>query len=741
MIDDPELRRLFQAESEEHLARLDEGLLRLEKSPTDQPLLEDVFRESHSLKGAARMLGLSRIEASAHGLESILNGARRGTTPLTPDAIAHMNTGLAGLRLLVQEALAGTPASREAAASAESAPAHDLSEQESVAEPIVAAAPAEPAALPEKALAPASAAQASAVPLPSAPFRVETVRIETRKLDELLAQVGELSVIQGRSLHRRELLDELLEQWEKLARTASGPGPGIRLAQIDDAGAAMQFGKLLRAAREALVDDSARLETTVHLLADEVHGMRLLPLANLFSLFPRMVRDLALEQGKEVELVIEGGDLTVDKRILEEMKDPLMHLLRNAIDHGIEQPVERERLGKRRKASLRLRAWREGAGVTLEVSEDGRGLNLEAIRQEAVKRGICSAAALDAMTPGQVQQIILLSGFSTSRYVTELSGRGVGLDVVRVNVERMKGSIRLDSQPGRGLATQLRLPLSVATSRLLLASTAGRLFGLPVEFVHSARWLHAEQLFTLEGRLTVLVDGQPVIAARLADLLELPQTPVKAERRAAESRVLACIVQQLGDEQLAVLADELTDEQEVVPKPLGAPLKRVRNVSALAMLGSGEICPVLNPGDLLRSAQHISAPRTSESPEHRAEARRPAVLLAEDSVLIRAMEKRILEDAHYEVVAAVDGLDAFNLLGSRSFAAVVSDIMMPNLDGLALTARIRAEPHYRDLPVILVTSLASEEDKRRGLEAGANAYIPKPSFDQRVLLDTLKRLI
>ncbi|TAN51994.1 MAG: hybrid sensor histidine kinase/response regulator [Rhodospirillales bacterium] len=427
----------------------------------------------------------------------------------------------------------------------------------------------------------------------------------------------------------------------------------------------------------------------------------------------------------------------MDKRILEEMKDPLMHLIRNAVDHGIEPPGERERLGKPRCGSVLLRAKRENANVQLEIQDDGRGLDPEAIRLMAKKHGLHDEATLAAMTTEQIQQLIFLPGFSTSAYVTELSGRGVGLDVVRVNVERMKGTIRLDSEIGRGLSVQLRLPLSLATTRLLLASAGGRLYGLPVEFVHTSRRVREEDIFTLEGRPTILLDGLPVIAARLADLLELPAE----QRRVVTTGINACIVLQAGDEKLGLLADDLLAEEEVVPKPLGAPLTRVRNVSALAMLGNGEICAVLNPADLMRSAHKANLSPHNEERTIRSKAAKVAVLLAEDSALIRAMEKRILEDAGYDVVAAVDGVDALNLLGGQTFAAVVSDIMMPNMDGLTLTAHIRKESRYKDLPVILVTALASDEDKRRGLDAGANAYIPKPSFDQRVLLDTLKRLI
>jgi two-component system chemotaxis sensor kinase CheA len=329
--------------------------------------------------------------------------------------------------------------------------------------------------------------------------------------------------------------------------------------------------------------------------------------------------------------------------------------------------------------------------------------------------------------------LVFLPGFSTSTFVTELSGRGVGLDVVRANVERLKGDIRMESMPNRGTVMQLRLPLSLATTRLLLVEVAGHRYGLPIEFVHTSRRVCDDDIFTLEGHPAFEFDGQAVISPRLADLLNLPSQDQDAET--------ICIVMQVGDERLGLRVNELLDEEEVLTKPLGAPLRRVRNVSGLTILGSGEICVVLNPVDLLRSAHQLAASPAKRQPAPALPAAKTCILLAEDSVLVRVMEKRILEDAGYEVVAAVDGMDALEALNSRAFAAVVSDIMMPNMDGLTLTSRIRQNPSYRDLPVILVTSLSSAEDKRRGLEVGANAYIPKPSFDQHILLDTLQRLI
>ena len=694
MIADKELAQLFRAESAEHLARLDSGLLQLEKTPADQPLLEEVFRASHSLKGAARMLGLSGIESVAHGLETLLNTARHGETPLLPDAIARMTVMLGELRARVG-AECGMPAETVQPV------------QVTVSGPVHEAAPV----LQSPALQPAT-------PVPTATqFRIDTVRVQTRKLDDLLTLVGELAVIEGRAQHRLVLMDALLEKWAVLKRSA------------DCGGAHADFGRLLNEAREAMKLDSARMETSVHALEDRVHAIRLLPLSVVFDLFPRMVHDLAAEQGKEVELVIEGGDVGVDKRILEEMKDPLMHMVRNALDHGIETPDERGRQGKPRSGRLWLRARQESNSLLLEVRDDGRGLDLDAIRKCALKRGLYDEVTLAAMPPAQLQQLVLMSGFTTRDFITELSGRGVGLDVVRVNVEHLKGEIRIDSTPQHGTAMLVRLPLSLVTSRLLIVAVGGHRYGVPIEFVHSSRRL--PEVFRFEGRAAFEMDGQVVIAPRLADLLALASTGGET----------VCVVLQFGDERLGLRVDELLDEQEMLTKPLGAPLLRVRNVSGLAILNSGDICVVLNPLDLLHTAHRAesSSRPALQAPQQHSVA--PRILLVEDSALVCAMEKRILTDAGYEVVTAADGVEGLAALGLQTFAAVVSDINMPNMDGLTLTTRIRQEARYQDLPVILVTSLATDADKLRGLEVGANAYIPKPSFDQRVLLDTLRRLI
>ncbi len=701
MIEDATLRELFKAESQEHLQHLDDALLRLEKNPADQALLEEAFREAHSLKGAARMLGLTGIQMPAHRLEDELNAARRGASPLDAAMLTRMTAELAEIRRLALEAVAVGSAPDGAAM-----PAPGPSPQSLVAASTMGSSPA------------VATPRAEAGP---APFRIESVRVDTRKLDALMTHAGELMVTRTR-----------VALAEELARSRGNGAAQVRVARMT---------ALLARLRGSSAEDSARLDYIAGELESGIRLIRLLPLSNVFNLFPRLVHDLGQEQGKEVELLIEGEETNADKRILEEIKDPLMHLLRNAVDHGIEPPQVRVQAGKARAGKVRIKASQTASSVTIEVSDDGRGLDESAIRSAALRRGLADEEALAAMGSAQIQSLIFNPGMSTAAFVTDVSGRGVGMSVVRANVERLKGSIELVSAPGQGTRIRMLLPVTLATVRVLIVQVNGHPYGLPAECVQVLRQVAGADLFTVEGRDAVLHQGRPVSVARLGDLLELP--PVSALDPARDtSAATPCVLLSLGGECLGVLVDALLDEQEVVLKPQSALLERVRNVLGATILDSGEICMVLNPQDLLASLRKGVAPLAgprSEVGENAAA--KKAILLAEDSITTRTQEARILENAGYEVVTAVDGLEAWNQLATRAFDAVVTDIVMPNLSGLALTEKIRGEPKYAELPIILVTSLASDEDKRRGLEAGADAYLTKPAFDQQLLLDCLERLI
>lgn len=796
MIRDKEIATLFKAESEEHLARLDELLLHLEAEPRDRAALEEVFREAHSLKGSARMVGERGIEALAHRFEDALNLARQASSAPSPELFARLARHLDAKRKLVAEAVSGVPsgvdipavlaefealrsgttatgrgggpvrkpegasvpaavplaavppadaevASRTAAA-IEQGPLRQAAE--TVAEPEAWAALSRPGASPNAGTA--SPAQLSG-------FRISTVRVAPERLDALMTHAGELSATKLRIERRLMQIEELFSYWEEWSREVStGPGrKGGRNGHGSVDGGMWQrhvdrlqrLGELLTHLKSVADEDTARLHYVSGELEHGIHSLRLLPLSTVFSLFPRMVHDLARQQQKEIELITEGGDTAADKRVLEDIKDPLMHLIRNAVDHGIESPAERQRQGKPSGGTIRLKGYQTASNIVIEVLDDGRGLNLDHLRAAAVRRHLRREEDVAALTPAEVEELIFTSGFSTSPMVTDLSGRGVGLDVVRRNVETLKGTIQVESSPGAGCTMRIQLPVTLAAARVLIAQVDGWPYALPVEAVVGIRLVAPDTVFSIEGRDTIEIDRVPLSVVELSRLLELrakgttPSSVGGANQKTFGSELRPCIIISTDHERLGLFVDALVDEQEVVLKPLGPLLARVRNVSGTTILGTGEVCTVLNPQDLIKSARKRGTARAVREAA-KGPPKKRLVLLAEDSITTRTQEKRILESAGYEVVTAVDGLDAFNKLHTRPFEAVVSDVQMPNLDGLSLTEKIRQDRRCKDLPVILVTSLSSEADKKRGIEVGATAYITKPAFDQSILLETLARL-
>ena len=803
MIDDPELRALFKAESEEHLQMLEDGLLRLEADPQDISMLEELFRSAHSLKGAAGMLGVDSVETLAHHFEDVLGATRRGHLTMSSATADRLYHGLDAMRRLAREAGNGEPADVDVPTvlarlrgeetetklgpendppaafepqAPEQAQASDLTARQGILaapasltefkEPSmcdVSTAASEPPALD----ALAAPTEPAAFDSPTA-FKIETIRVDPLKLDALMTLAGEMTVTTTRVERALTVIDDLVTLWEEWGREAaalsalpaalsaglaesSGAAVGKQLTRFHarEIGRVERMGHLLRRLKRTNDAEMTRLRLVAGELDEAIRGMRLLPFSTLFNLFPRLVRDLSHEQGKEVRLVLEGGSVTADKHLLEELKDPLMHMLRNAVDHGIERPEDRERQGKLREATLRLRAAQVGANVVVDLVDDGRGLDEEAIRRSALQKRLRSAHEIAMLSSAEVQMLIFVPGFSTSTRITDVSGRGVGLDVVRTNIERFKGTISVKSEVGRGCTFRLQVPMTLATTRVLLVQSAQQVVALPIDAVQEIFLLSPqEDVFSIEGRPAIQRDSRPVAVARLADLLEFPSDHSSAAserkanggRTAQENALRPCILLSVGAERLGLFVDDLLDEQEVILKPFGGLLQRVRNVLGATILSTGDICIVLNPMDLILSARKSHVVPGETAPAAEAD-RKKVVLLADDSITTRTQERRILESAGYEVITAVDGADAFQKLASRAFDAVISDVEMPNMDGFALAAHIRQDAQYKELPIILVTSLASDTDRQRGVEAGANAYITKGAFDQKELLNTLRRLV
>jgi two-component system, chemotaxis family, sensor kinase CheA len=627
-----------------------------------------------------------------------------------------------------------------------------------IGEPEVApAAPVVPVVdqvTPPIAATPPAPSKPLATPAPTAgDHQIDTIRVDAKQLDTLMGQSGEINVINQQITSRLLDLDAMVELWEGHNRDDRqiqtllqqlSPQSAIYQQLSRNQQQWEQMGALINKFKKSIGADSSRLDLITSALESGVKKLRLMPLATIFNLFPRMVRDLAKTQSKEINFSIEGGDLLLDKRLLEEIKDPLMHLIRNAVDHGIETAAERIQSGKVAAATLLIQVRQTGNQTMIEISDDGRGLDLQKIKATAIKRGLHTQNELDVMSIDQIQSLIFASGFSTRTRVTELSGRGVGLDIVRTNVERSKGSVDVESTPNAGCTFRIILSHAIGSSQVMIVDVREQTYAIPVEFVDRMLLVNKADIFALGGTPTTTINGKTTTVAWLADLLDLPAVaPNSPGEVTRTSSSVACLLLQSGRQQLALLVDRINDRQLITiesPHPI---LKQVPHLSGSTILGTGEVCLVLNPLDLFMTATggNPLAPAVAEGRESISANATPNILLVEDSLVIRTQMTRILKAAGYTVIAANDGVEGWEKLKAGQFDLVVSDVEMPRWSGLQLTNEIRKHSEYENLPVVLVTTLSQAVDRDRGLQAGANAYLTKGDFDQQLLLDTLTRLI
>ena len=696
---------MFRAESAEHAQAIEAGLLELERTLADPALLEEVFRQAHSLKGAARMLGLYDIQNLAHSIENALSDARQGKDSLNQETVPVQLQKLDQIRQLVAQAVGDAPLQPISLALPTEAETVDSARSDTVSHVD-------------------SSASTPTTSEPLAHLHLDTLRVDAKRLDRLMQLSGELVVNKGSLTRWSQELDDILGRLSTLIHQSDAPSPALAPLISE-----------LSASRKKLDKDLTRLSALVSDLEGGIRSLRLVPMSTLLDLFPRAVHDLSAELGKKVSHEFTGGSTVADKRIIEEMKAPLMHLLRNCIDHGIEPPQERVRTGKPEQGQIRVEVSQWPDAVHIIVRDDGRGLDLTSIRQQALKQRLHTHEELDHMSESQLHALIMRSGFSTSRMITDVSGRGVGLDVVRTSVERLHGTIQIESNPGRGTSIDLRLPVSLTATRAMLVREWGQTYALPFDDIVFMKRIASTQLYQLENRHVFYHLQQAIPVERLGLILGRPAPAFN------EKAPLNCVVIRLANETFALGMDAVLEMEDLVVQPTRSPLKRVRNVAGLAVLSTGEVCTILNVYDLLRSMgqlqradQGVAAESTSkQQPSKR-------ILLVEDSITTRMQERRILESAGYEVETAVDGMDAWNKLSFQHFDAVVSDVQMPRMSGLELAGRIRHNHKFTELPIVLITSLASESDRRLGLEAGADAYISKSEFDQTALLDCLARL-
>ncbi len=774
---DNDLLETFQAELDEYLGILNKGLLALERNPTRderEELLAELFRVAHSMKGASRAVGLQDISGIADRMEDLISAVQSGELTPTPDFFDAFFPAVDAVQEAMAAYLLGESNSGgrhdSLLTTLESVLKGDVPyassppsghESESEPEPVTEI---EPERVPDSELAsvPASESRPSAAAAvihakPSdssirSPDTEATIRVATAKLDALMDSMGEILVTRMSSEQRLaelRVLDERLARWQRswrqmrtyysFLRRQNGQDP--ETAPLVDFLAANEenlnaVGEEIRSTTTSFAGDYSRLTILTDDLQDRVRTLRMLPVATLFDVFPRMVRDLAHERGKEIDLQIEGADCEVDRHVLEAMKDPLTHLLRNAVDHGIEPPEERIAAGKQRAGNIHLRAGQKGNTIVLEVSDDGAGINLEMIRRAAVDRRLVTEQESASISDQETIDLIFLSGFSTSSEVTDLSGRGVGLDVVRQNLEKLQGLIEVDSAPGLGSTFTLILPLTLTTNRVLLVAVGGQLVAVPTTSVQRILRVGITDMGSVEGRPAISDDGRILELISLGQALgmDLPEMPMEPEQ------MISVIILGAAEKRIAFRVDELRGTQEVVMKTIGRQLRRVRGVSGATILGSGQVVMILNVADLIK-LPHVRPEAPAALQVKRKEIIRRRVLVVDDSITTRTMEKNILENAGYHVLVAADGEEAWGIVQSEELDAIVADIHMPHMDGFVLTEKVKGDERYRELPVVLVTALDSHQDKIRGLESGADAYITKQTFDQTHLLETIERLI
>lgn len=758
------LMGIFLDELEEHVQTLNVEIVELEKTDdaaVKKDLTANLFRAAHSLKGASRTVAVAPIEDACHIFENVLEGLRNqklevsqslvslvlamadavdsaggilrqgGTVPA--DHFAHL------MEPLKQSAAGNVPSEipGQSKPEKETAPA---------AEPIPKPqAPPEPKPQPPEPAPTAAPKKATAA----------SVRVAERKLDELISQAGELLVARQRIELQPQAMDELQqitatwkEEWKALQRSLRGflkettGETGTQASDFADrlAGVVNRMGDQLATLEKRLdvfqrnvVHDSRQLNHVGKVLQDDIHRLRMVPFSEACRGLQRAVRDVATSTGKEVELNIQGGDLEVDRSVLDGLRDPLLHLVRNAVDHGIEPPEARRENAKPLPATISVTASLRGSHVDVVVSDDGRGLDLNAIREK-----LRANRLPEPHDEQELARSIFLPGFSTAKTVTDVSGRGVGMDVVKNQLEMLRGTIDISTQAGFGTQFRMSLPLTLTTISALFVKVGTHVYAVPSNNVKKLIRFRPDELKSVGGREVLPLGDAPVPVLALSAALGIESSANNEEK--AESRTALLLT--TGERDIIFTVDEVLNEREAIVKNLGSRIRRVRHVSGATILRSGGIGLLLNATTLVRSGHNEhqtlrAKPSTkveSASTQHR-------LLVVDDSVTTRTLLKGILDAAGYEVTACVDGQDAWTELQAQEFDAVVSDVDMPRMDGFRLTKEIRKSERHQSLPVILLTSRDSDEDKARGVESGADAYLLKSVFDQTDVLETIQRFL
>lgn len=754
---DASLLELFSLEAEAQTQVLNAGLLALERNPTQADQLEACMRAAHSLKGAARIVGVDAGVSVSHVMEDCLVSAQEGRLYLQRE---HIDALLQGTDLLMRIATPGSanvgPADIEAyvalmerlldpstSSTRVASPAFDVSHL------LLAPEPAAPVIDP----APVQRIEPEVIPEPVRRTQRLTeggervLRVTAERLNSLLD-------LSSKSLVETQRLKPYLATLQRLKRMQSS---GLRA--LDTLSEQLKHAGLGHEAQEALTDARRIMAESQHLLSEQTAELdefgwhagqraqllydtalacRMRPFADVLVGQERMVRDLGRTLGKQIRLEIEGEKTQVDRDVLEKLEAPLTHLLRNAVDHGIESPEQRLLAGKPGEGVIRLHVSHQAGLLVLELSDDGAGVDLERLRQTIVERQLSTAATAAQLSEEELLSFLFLPGFSLRDTVTELSGRGVGLDAVQHMVRLLRGAIVLEQTSGRGSRFHLEVPLTLSVVRSLVVEVADEAYAFPLAHIERMRDLRPDEIVQLEGRQHFWHEGRHVGLVAASQLLQRPPSQ-------SEDETLKVVVIRERDAVYGVAVERFIGERTLVVLPLDPRLGKVQDISAGALLDDGSAVLIVDVEDMLRSVDKLlntgRLERIDRRNRHTAELARKRILVVDDSLTVRELQRKLLINRGYEVAVAVDGMDGWNALRAEHFDLLITDIDMPRMDGIELVTLLRRDNRLQSMPVMVVSYKDREEDRRRGLDAGADYYLAKASFHDDALLDAVVELI
>lgn len=723
----------FREEALERLQRLNEGYIQLESGLSDESVLADLLREAHSLKGSSRMVGLGSISELAHKLEDILLAIKDGR--LKPkDEVSDIVFQILDTMLELTEKgennfqIAETLAEKanevtgknsekmqkEAVGRLEETKLNtleDLKQRENHHEESIKV------------------------------HEMSTIRVKSSQIDEQLNLVGETVIAVNQLLNKIPNLKSVSRRiklaadlWEQLKGYLSSENlDRYAKEQLRSFNEAVSSLRTDSSVISYLIDIFSKLELLLSELHQKSMELRMLPASYIFNLFPRAVRDMAREFKKKIDIEIEGEETLIDKRVLEEIYDPLIHILRNAVDHGIEMPEERVAYGKPETGKIKISAKQEGDRIIVKVSDDGRGIDPDLIKRVALKKGLITEAEANSLSREEAIFLIFKPGFSSKAETSETSGRGIGMDVVKLHIEeKLKGHVEIETEKGKGTTFILTLPLTLAVVRCLLVRTAGMLFAVPTANVQETLIYEDDDIVMVSGERQLKIRDTYVPFVKLSSILGLS---------GIYEGNLALIVSMSG-KTIAYEVEEIVDEIPVVIKPIDDIINTSRLFAGATILGSGEVVLILNVGEIVRSTKSLPV-YSKEEKETKPirKSSKPRILVVEDSLTTRELEISILKAAGYEADGARDGYEALSALKSKKYDLVLTDIQMPRMDGYELIRKVKKDDELKNIPMVVVSSKASEKDIETGLKAGADAYITKNEFEKESLLAIIQRLV